>query len=202
MLLNIKNEINNQKNWISEIENLSKKTLSFIKTFYYEQNKDKLAWLYNKEFMANAIETIINEESEENKNKINIVFFDLNWLKKINDNYWHLTWDEVIKDVWIILKTYFWENDNLVWKIYWDEFMTVSRLDESVLYKYIDRINIILENRFYKHKNVKTWKIEKYWISISFWIEKLNKYNSYNELFNEVDKKMYEKKREYYKFEK
>jgi diguanylate cyclase (GGDEF)-like protein len=190
----------NQLNYINNIKSQISESKNYIEQFYYDKNKDSLTWLYNKDFMYNILKIIF-----KNKEKIDNyiwAFIDVNWLKQINENYWYQWWDKIIKKLWQLINVYFWQNKQISWRIYWDEFMIISNESFEDFKRKMLNFERFLENYKVKLINIKTNNEKKENISISYWIDILNNFEDYNLFIKEIDKKMFENKRKYYKEKK
>ncbi len=122
----------------SELEKLNKKN-------YELAHFDQMSELLNRtayEEMVSDLETNIQKIREDKK--IIIFMADLNFLKYLNDNYGHITGDEAIKNVALIIKETFSEKENC-YRIGGDEFCIISIGNdqikfESMYQRFIDRV--------------------------------------------------------------
>lgn len=72
---------------------------------------DPLTWIYNQKYI-----------SAMRDGKYSLMVIDINEFKKINDENWHAKWDEVLINLWKILKDSVRPNDK-VCRMWWDEFL-------------------------------------------------------------------------------
>jgi diguanylate cyclase (GGDEF)-like protein len=86
-------------------------------------NKDHLSNLYNRRYLNEFSKNLINIVKRE-KNVLSVVLFDLDFFKKINDEYGHSVGDEVIKKFASILLREVRASD-LVFRIGGEEFLII-----------------------------------------------------------------------------
>lgn len=156
----------------------------------YLSKYDKLTNLYNRtyfdEMFIKNFEDIINNNIE-----FNLVVFDLNNLKYVNDNYGHVVGDEYIKIFAKELSKQIDSSDILV-RYGGDEFVGVFfNIDEEVLIKKFDKL--------IKYLNTNPIKFDDNSViySFSYGIANFTKdADSYNQLVRIADKRMYQYKKQ------
>ena len=147
---------------------------------------DSLTNLYNRRFFSQKCEEVFNQ-SKRNFNKSSIIFLDLDSFKTINDKHGHSTGDYVLKEVSKIFKSVCRKDIDFVSRIGGEEFVIISlNLDAQKAVLLAKRIMEETSNFF---------KNEEYKVTYSIGIEEFNpKYNSWEDVYNLADKKMYEAK--------
>ncbi len=174
-LLNIK--LSKQEMW---------NAISLVKSFYDKTTKDKLTGLRNEEFTNNLIDILWKE-----RKKFTLVYLDINDLKRANDDYWHDIWDKLILEFSRIINLIFWEKNNYIARIHWDEFNVVSLDSYTDTIKKIDRLKKWLENSHIKTNNGKNINV-----SAAIWLANthIDKIESIWSLIRMADKRMYKNK--------
>jgi len=185
-LLDRNNNFHKMEIWKAKKE--LEKWLSLIKSFYEKTTKDQLTWLWNGEYINNLIDVLW-----EQKKEFTFIFIDLNDLKKINDTYGHIAWDNIIKWFSKFLQEIFWIEKNYVARLHGDEFNVVSFDSYDILKKKIDLLNKWTEN---KKINIITEDWEDIRVSFDFWlwVAKLSEVSTIPELIHLADKRMYKDK--------
>ncbi len=153
--------------------------------------KDDLTLLYNQNYLKSFIEREINR-SKRYKLQFSVVFFDLDYLKNINENYGHIVGSEIIKEVSNVLKDSI-RNIDIVARFGGDEFVIVfvgSNLDMAL--QICERLKQkIKEKSFLKNDGLNLK------ISGCFGIANFPKHgDSVNELIKKADMAMYEAKKD------
>lgn len=142
---------------------------------------DELTGLFNRKKIVQCIEN----HKKQNLNGI-ILILDLDNFKMVNDTFGHLEGDNVLRKISNILKQQFRSSD-VVARIGGDEFMIF-------LPSYIecDSLSEKLENLMNSIRCELSYYYEEVNLSTSIGAIYLsNKYNSFNEIYNQVDKIMY-----------
>lgn len=158
------NTLNNKNlNTNLEVEELLVEAESSIKIFHEKINTDTLTWLYNLEYYNKKIDLLIKEWLN-----FNYIFFDINDLWLMNNTYWHNRWDNLLFEFWKNLISLFWDKNNDVFRIHWDEFIILSRESTAELENKIEKLHKWLDNRSLKFLH--EWKQVKYNINFASWI--------------------------------
>jgi len=202
--LKIKNTIFNLLNELKEdtliinketnkIKDNAEKAISYIESFYENINKDDLTGLYNRKFIKDLIDVLL-----DNKKSFNIIFIDIDNFKIINDTYGHLTGDNILQQFAKLLLLIFWNDNTYISRIYGDEFVIISFEDSQKLLKKINKVKQFIQYGHIKIKN-EINKNKKIIFDFSFWFlniqNKLQKYKNADEVLNDVDKLMYKNKK-------
>jgi len=144
---------------------------------------DSLTSLYNRHFITSF------NMKEFLKSEYYIVFFDIDYFKKINDNYGHLCGDKVLQDFAKVLKSHTREKDVLC-RYGGEEFLLIIKnIDEKVLLEKLEelRVSIMHEDFIYEDKKIN--------LTTSIGLAKGNKKLKYTEVLDRADKALYSAKR-------
>lgn len=182
-----KNLNSQQKDCINLSKEEVNKSCSLLKSFYDKTTKDKLTWLWNEEFINNLLDILWEEKQD-----FSLIYFDLNDLKNTNDTYWHTTGDKLILEFARLLKLIFWERNNYVARIHWDEFNIISLDNKTEVIKKLEKLGKWLENSHIE--TIKDNKKIKIPIHTAYWYAKSDEVSSIRELIHKSDKRMYENK--------
>ena len=71
---------------------------------------DQLTELYNRRKLEMVLRTEL-KRAMRYKSKFSVIMFDIDWFKKINDVYGHLTGDEILKEIASLTKKMFRSTD-------------------------------------------------------------------------------------------
>jgi len=156
------------------------------KILYEKSVTDSLTSLYNRNFLSEFLKQKINEIKKYNF-PLSIAVIDIDFFKKINDTYGHLIGDCVLKEIALLIKKNFREND-IVIRYGGEEFIVVmpfTKLKDAC--KKMDEFRQIVEN----HKFCK----EKLKITISVGISQLKGNDDILELIKIADENLYEAKK-------
>jgi len=147
-------------------------------------NKDGLTWVLNRREFDRLLERKI-----ERGEKLSILFFDIDHFKQVNDIYWHLSWDLVLKKLANEIKT------KIKWKdifarYWWEEFIIILPGTNLKWWEvFSERIRKIIEDLEIIDDN---WKKIK--ITISIWVVERKKKDDINSVLARADKALYEAK--------
>lgn len=114
---------------ISYLKNIIKYSQKQVEEelLYKMANRDILTGLANR----NACEKYMQDMKQEEIKEYSIINFDLNWLKKMNDEFGHVVGDEYIIKFSELLKEFF-ENCGIIGRMGGDEFIAITKnLDEK-----------------------------------------------------------------------
>jgi len=146
-----------------------------------DNNKDHLTWLLNRRAIELYLENAIENKKRSNDNYW-IIILDIDFFKKINDNYGHNTWDLVLQEIWTELRNFFRTEDKIC-RWWWEEFLIIMKWWNSNIYiKKLEKLRIYIEQNLIQIINKKiisySWKFEDSLkedkITISIWITSLN----------------------------
>ena len=150
---------------------------------------DELTGLMNRKGIKEIYTSILkNNQGEAPISEDCIMFIDIDNFKSVNDTFGHVAGDLIIKYVGQILKSILRDND-LIARIYGDEFLIIFRNTKIEIARAIaERVRKKIEKSvfYYKQKPIK--------ITISSGLCRINKWNSFEETVESVDKLMYEAK--------
>lgn len=144
---------------------------------------DSLTGLYNRHFIKHFdLKKFVGSNYY-------IIFFDIDYFKRVNDKYGHLCGDFILKEFSSILKSHTRENDVLC-RYGGEEFiLIIKHIDEKILIEKLEEIRVdILENEFIYEDN-------KIHITTSIGFSKGTKSSKFNTILDKADKALYEAKR-------
>ncbi len=147
---------------------------------------DWLTWLYNRRKFDLIFFDMVKQFEKENKQFCTAIM-DIDNFSSFNNNYWHQVGDDVLRQVWDILKNNI-NGNNKSFRYWWEEFillLDMSNLDQA--YKTIEKIRKTIQNSIVSIN----WK--KLNITASFWLSKYSWWNSFDFL-KEVDDLLYKSK--------
>ena len=169
--------------------------------------KDSLTWLYNRYYVEKVISANIKSILEWNNYNFCVWLIDLDFFKKINDEYGHLAWDLVLQNFakFMVesvneiekekaketLNRRNWKR-NIIFRYWWEEFLVLSSLSKENLKIFLD--NCLLN--FSKIIHNFEWK--KFSVSFSAWISEYVWWKQYDDpeywLVKNADKALYKAK--------
>lgn len=127
-----------------------------------EASTDALTWLKNVRWLEKEINRLIARyQSNKTLTWVSVCILDIDDFKKINDKFWHWNWDNILKNLSLLLQNYFWNEDFSIFRKWWEEFVIISEIDNKV---FINRLNSFFEKL--KHNEIKRDNKNK--ISVSF----------------------------------
>lgn len=169
--------------------------------------KDSLTWLYNRYYVEKVISANIKRILEWNNYNFCVWLIDLDFFKKINDEYGHLAWDLVLQNFAKFMvesvneiekekakETLNRRNQkrNIIFRYWWEEFLVLSSLSKENLKIFLD--NCLLN--FSKIIHNFEWK--KFSVSFSAWISEYVWWKQYDDpeywLVKNADKALYKAK--------
>ena len=144
---------------------------------------DDLTGLYNRRYFDQKMVKL----KDSNKYPITLIIGDLDKLKEVNDKYGHSLGDYYIKKSAKVLKDLVRKKDTVA-RIGGDEFAIIlTEINKDKIKKIIKRINEEL-NKINKKEELSVP------LSISLGVETADNKNEFKEIFEKVDRKMYENK--------
>ena len=149
-------------------------------------NTDPLTKVYNREYLSNYLRDKL-KEAKEKKQPLSIAIIDIDYFKKINDNYGHLVGDCVLKELVKILKTHLRSSD-CVARYGGEEFVVVmpnSTLADAC--KKIESLRKLVEEKRFCDENLK--------VTFSAGVTQFQGKESLEELLKRADDNLYEAKR-------
>lgn len=144
---------------------------------------DSLTGLYNRHFIKHFdLKKFVGSNYY-------IIFFDIDYFKRVNDKYGHICGDFILKEFSSILKSHTRENDVLC-RYGGEEFiLIIKHIDEKILIEKLEEIRVdISENEFvYEDKIIR--------ITTSIGFSQGKKSSNFNTILDKADKALYEAKR-------
>lgn len=158
------------------------KTKKLIKNNEFLSNHDYLTTLCNRGYATNVVDNLLKD-----KKHFNMILCDLDHLKTINDTCGHSAGDKAIKMIAKYMKEVFY--DATVARIGGDEFLIVDQSSLKLTNKRLENLNKIL--------NDKPVQFGSYGImvTISSGIASTSEANTFEELYDIADKRMYDIKK-------
>jgi len=158
-----------------ERENRKLKSRMFVDSLTRITNRGKFDLLLKQQF--------------KKWNDFSLLFFDIDHFKQVNDTYWHLSWDLVLKVISRKIKT------KIKWKdvfarYWWEEFIIIlpgTNLNWWEVFS--ERIRQLVEDLKIKDD---AWRKIK--VTISIWVVKCKKKDNVNSLLARADKALYQAK--------
>ena len=144
---------------------------------------DPLTSLYNRRSCNNRIQALVKEDKP-----FTIVMCDIDWFKKVNDQYGHDCGDYILVQISEVLKESV-KSHGFVSRWGGEEFLLIYELDMEEV---VEKVKTLLEqirNHSFEYRNQ---KIE---ITMTFGIQKMKKGADYEDALKIADDKLYEGKR-------
>lgn len=136
-----------------------------------QATNDPLTWLLNRRGFEKELSKNIKYKNRSDIDSA-ILMIDIDYFKKINDTYWHETWDQALKELSLIFKDFFREYD-IICRWWWEEFIVIMPwINIDMAESRAKELLLLVENTL-------SQKIE--WINskitISIWISMVNKWD-------------------------
>jgi len=147
-------------------------------------NTDKLTKVANRSYIASQIKYFIAYASRHQQ-ALSLIFFDIDYFKKINDNYGHQVGDEALVDLCRIIKKRLRESD-ILGRWGGEEFIIVlpnTSLEQAC--SVAEELRIIIDKHHFRHGPM----------SCSFGVVELEESENRESLINRVDHLLYEAKK-------
>lgn len=118
-----------------------------------QANSDPLTRLPNRRFIEQVFLNKLYQKTEQNY-PLMLVVLDIDYFKKVNDNYGHDVGDEVLKHLAEVMKKYTRESD-IVARVGGEEFLLVfPKTDFSVGVKICEKLRKVISERPYSYQNI------------------------------------------------
>ncbi len=163
------------------------------RSFQHAQ-KDALTNAYNREVYSSTIYDIEQKFLNERQWKgLSIVVFDVNGLKKINDQFGHAVGDATIREAYDLIHRFFPEHD--IYRIGGDEFVIMgNKFDAIHLKSSLDSFKATMNLRAEQYaKGQKSVLVSA---GMAYLDEK--RHHCFEDVFQEADRRMYENKMKFY----
>jgi two-component system cell cycle response regulator len=152
------------------------------KELYEKAVRDSLTGLYNRDFLNEALDKKM-EEAKRYKFPLSIAMIDIDFFKKINDTYGHVTGNCVLKEFAILLKRHFRESD-IIARYGGEEFVIIMPFsDLKNACKKMDDFRKIVENYNFCNSGLN--------VNISAGVEEYNFKDDILAFIEKADKKLY-----------
>ncbi|MBO4336517.1 MAG: diguanylate cyclase [Lachnospiraceae bacterium] len=174
------------------IRSMQKELREYITYVHEQAYTDAMTGVGNKTAYLEMVKRI-NRKIEEKLADFAVVVFDINGLKKINDDHGHEYGDMLITDSAELIKNVFGVEN--VYRIGGDEFIVVmERKNKADINAYMQKMTIALEN-FNASSKKYSWPLA---ISKGAAVYIQDSDNAYREVFKRADEQMYQDKAAYY----
>ena len=165
----------------AELEKYSKK-------LKIQATTDTLTGLANRRKITELLKEEIKKLEEDNNNNFNIIMLDIDFFKKVNDNYGHPMGDEVIKKVSNHMQDKV-GSEGVVGRFGGEEFLTIlynNDIQEAALLANQIRIDIESKKIEFEGKQIS--------VTVSMGIACSAETGVYQELLNKADERLYKAK--------
>jgi len=167
-------------------------SISFKKEISYESLREKsitdsLTSLYNREYM-NEVLTDEMLNSKQKRTPLSIALIDIDYFKKINDTYGHVTGDCVLKELAKILKKETRKSDTVV-RYGGEEFLMIMPFTDKIgAHAKLERIRKLVQSFTFCEEK------EKIHLTISAGIDQYNYEDDLQTFIQKADKNLYKAK--------
>ncbi|MDQ1339335.1 MAG: diguanylate cyclase, partial [Campylobacterota bacterium] len=122
-----------------------------LNTARKEADEDFLTMTMSRRSLSSHLELFEKEYKEKNIN-YSIIFFDIDYFKKVNDIYGHLAGDKILSAVGKFLNSHI-AKDEIVGRYGGEEFIIISKNDNfNELFNFTDSLREKIENTKFKHQ--------------------------------------------------
>jgi diguanylate cyclase (GGDEF)-like protein len=149
-------------------------------------NTDVLTWLRNPRSLELEITNLIERYHQKQVlTWVSIAILDIDDFKKINDIYWHWNWDNILKNLALILEKYFWKDNFSVFRKWWEEFVILSEVDYSIFIKRLEKFFNVLKGIEIKRDSSNKIPISFSWATVhtkklEFWDRQPENWKMFN----------------------
>jgi len=172
------------------VQNINDNALEMMSTLKKYESlalRDSLTGLFNHGGMDTEIKNAI-EIFKKGGQPVSIMMLDLDHFKYINDTFGHAAGDKALKDFGGIIKDYFEDKRATVGRWGGEEFVIVIRgVTEKEAFDYAEELRKKIEQTEFENIGQ---------ITCSIGISRLKEGDTFNDIFNRIDKAMYNSKAE------
>ncbi|MBQ6407380.1 MAG: GGDEF domain-containing protein [Butyrivibrio sp.] len=172
------------------VQNINDNALEMMSTLKKYESlalRDSLTGLFNHGGMDTEIKNAI-EIFKKGGQSVSIMMLDLDHFKYINDTFGHAAGDKALKDFGGIIKDYFEDKRATVGRWGGEEFVIVIRgVTEKEAFDYAEELRKKIEQTEFENIGQ---------ITCSIGISRLKEGDTFNDIFNRIDKAMYNSKAE------
>ena len=172
------------------VQNINDNALEMMSTLKKYESlalRDSLTGLFNHGGMDTEIKNAI-EIFKKGGQSVSIMMLDLDHFKYINDTFGHAAGDKALKDFGGIIKDYFEDKRATVGRWGGEEFVIVIRgVTENEAFDYAEELRKKIEQTEFENIGQ---------ITCSIGISRLKEGDTFNDIFNRIDKAMYNSKAE------
>lgn len=184
---NTNSHLKSEKSRVEELEEKIKILENELSKSKNENMKDHLTGIFTRKAYEEAIKNI-EDTFKRGGTNFALVFFDLDYFKKINDSYGHKCGDTILMTFGKVLSKYT-RNFDIVSRYGGEEFVAVVHFnEEKEIINYLKRIkNIVTNNSFlFENRKIK--------VTFSAGVAMRKNYKSYEETIKFADSLLYEAK--------
>lgn len=147
LLLEDITELTSTQNKLTEINN---ELIRLNEELYNDSIKDGLTEIYNKKYITTLLRHYV-EKSIKNITPLSICILDIDYFKKLNDNYGHLTGDAILKKLSKLIATELGSN-GIIGRFGGEEFLLIINDNLETAYKLCDKIRLKISD--YKFESI------------------------------------------------
>ncbi len=165
-----------------------------VQRTFRKSQEDVMTKAYNRDaYLSDVFEIERNFSNGHGRKVLNIIVFDVNGLKRVNDTYGHVAGDTLIVEAYQLIKQFF--PDSVIYRCGGDEFVIVdTKTDAAMLQLAVERFKLSMEQRLQDY--VKDERTALVSVGMASFDEK--KHNSYEDVFAEADHQMFLHKQKFY----
>ena len=197
-IVKMKNKNNEYRIFAVNIDNIENQNRSFVISFTditeikeestlleYQATHDTLTGLYNRQKFNDIFDKELKRDKRY-KNNLSLIIFDIDYFKKINDDFGHQVGDEVLKDISTLVKNGIREQDTLV---RWGGEEFIILLPQTDLEGATNKANNLKDIIWaYENKNISRR------VTASFGVTVLQEDDSQDSIITRADNALYEAK--------
>ena len=168
-------------------------------TFYKKMaTYDSLTGMFNSRSIREELARVFSRFHRENQRLVSIALGDIDFFKKVNDNYGHIQGDHVLKEFGVLLLSQMRQGFDVIGRYGGEEFLVIMEgNDENTCFHIVERwCKVIAEHPFQRYgENGQKILGQTFHLTMSFGISTLDSvYTNVTELLADADKALYHAK--------